>query len=29
MVSKAYSNIKIEEFARLLGMSEQQAVDGL
>ena len=28
VVSKAYSNIKTEEFAKLLGINEQQAVEG-
>ena len=29
IVAKAYSNIKIEEFARLLGISEQNAIEGI
>lgn len=28
VVSKAYSNIKTEEFAKLLGMTEMQAIEG-
>ena len=29
MVSKAYSSIQAEEFAKLLGMNEEQALKGI